>query len=313
MLYEKATMDQPQKTVLQQIVLWCRAVRPFSFTASSIPVLVGAVWAFHEKSPANWLLLPLIWLAALSIHAATNLVSEYFDYIKGDISYGSSRVIVEGLLSPRQFLVGGLVMFAVTAAFGLLFAALRGWPILAIGFVGMIGGYFYTATPVGYKYLGLGDVMVFILMGPLMVIGSYFVLTGTYNHNVLLVSLPIGCLVAAILSGNNLRDILHDKQAGIATLAGRIGHRWAKWEYSALDASSYLITIILVLLHILPPWSLLTLLSAPLAYNCIRQALTSRPDQPEKLALIDIKTAQLHLVFGVLLIAGILVPSLAAG
>jgi 1,4-dihydroxy-2-naphthoate octaprenyltransferase len=299
------TAAQVQNTIFQHAKLWFLAARPASLTASTVPVLVGAAWAFYEKTPADWRWLPLIWLAALSVHAATNLVSEYFDYIKGDITFGSSRVIVEGLLSPRQFLIGGLVLFAVTAAIGLVFAAFRGWPILVIGTVGILGGYFYTATPVGYKYFGLGDALVFILMGPLMVIGSYFVLTGTYHHNVLLVSLPIGCLVAAILSGNNLRDMLPDHQAGITTTAGLLGHRWAKIEYCALDISAYLITVILIATGVLPTWSLITVLSVPLAYLCVRRAFGSTPNRPEQLADIDIQTAKLHLVFGILLIVSL--------
>jgi 1,4-dihydroxy-2-naphthoate octaprenyltransferase len=293
--------------IAKQIKLRFLAARPESLTASTVPVLVAAAWAFYEKTPASWLLLPLIWLAALSVHAATNLVSEYFDYVKGNITLGSSRVIVEGLLSPRQVLISGLVMFAVTAAIGLVFIALRGWPILAIGVFGMLGGYFYTATPVGYKYFGLGDILVFILMGPLMVVGSYFVLTGTYNHNVLFVSLPVGCLVAAILSGNNLRDMLPDSQAGITTTAGLLGHQWAKVEYCALDISAYLITAVLVAIYVLPAWSLITILSIPLAYQCVRRAFGSTPNKPEQLAGIDMRTAQLHLAFGVLLIISLLI------
>ncbi|MBM4102581.1 MAG: 1,4-dihydroxy-2-naphthoate octaprenyltransferase [Planctomycetes bacterium] len=300
------TAAQSQNTIFQQPKLWFQAIRPPSLTAATIPVLAGAAWAFHEKTPADWQWLPLIWLAAVSIQAATNLVSEYYDYLKGNITHGSTRVIVEGLLSPRQFLIGGLVLFAFAAAIGLAFIALRGWPIMVIGLVGILGGYFYTATPVGYKYIGLGDILVFVLMGPLMVIGSYFVLTGTYNHNVLLVSLPIGCLVAAILSGNNLRDMLPDSQAGITTTAGLLGHRWAKIEYCALDISAYLITAALVAARILPAWSLITVLSVPLAYQCVRRALGSAPNKPQQLADIDIRTAKLHLAFGILLIISLL-------
>jgi 1,4-dihydroxy-2-naphthoate octaprenyltransferase len=289
-----------------QIKLWFLAARPATFTASSVPVLLGAAWAFYEKTSADWLLLPLIWLAATSVHAATNLVSEYFDYRKGNITFGSGRPFDDGLLSPRWVFIGGLVMFAVTAAIGLVFVALRGWPILAIGLIGMLGGYFYTAAPVGYKYVGLGDAMVFVLMGPLMVIGSYFVLTGTYNHHVLLVSLPVGCLVTAILSGNNLRDILPDRQAGFATAAGLLGHKWARVEYAGLVISAYLITAVLVVTRIMPAWSLMTFLSVPLAYNVIQRAFASQPDKPEQLADIDMRTAQLHLVFGLLLILSLL-------
>jgi 1,4-dihydroxy-2-naphthoate octaprenyltransferase len=297
---------QSQNTFFQQVKFWFNAIRPPSLTAATIPVLAGAAWAFHEKTPANWRWLPLIWLAAVMIQAATNLVSDYFDYLKGNITFGSSRILTEGLLSPRQFLIGGLVLFALAATIGLAFIALRGWPILVIGTVGILGGFFYTATPVGYKYVGMGDIFVFILMGPLMVIGSYFVLTGHYNHNVLWISLPIGCLVAAILSGNNLRDLLPDSKAGFKSTAGLLGHRWAKIEYSALDISAYLITAFLVIVHILPAWSLITILSFPLAYQCVRRAFTSEPNNPEQLADIDIQTAKLHLTFGILLIISML-------
>jgi 1,4-dihydroxy-2-naphthoate octaprenyltransferase len=201
--------------------------------------------------------------------------------------------------------MGGFVLFAITAVIGLFFIYLRGWPIFALGAVGMLGGFFYTAAPVGYKYYGLGDAMVFLLMGPLMVIGSYFVLTGTYHHSVLLVSLPIGCLVAAILSGNNLRDILHDSQAGIRTTAGVLGHRFARIEYSILDISAFVTVGVLIALKMLPGLSLVTILTLPLAIKLLRQALRSDPQKPEEIATLDVQTAQLHLAFGVLLAASL--------
>lgn len=299
-----------QHGMIRTAAIWLQAIRVFSLTASIIPVLLGAAWAAYEGTSADWRLMPLIVIASLSIHAATNLVSEYFDYIKNvdkDYTFGGSRVIVEGKLSARQTLLGGLVLFALTAAIGLIFIYLRGWPILMLGVIGMMGGIFYTATPVGYKYFGLGDLMVFILMGPLMVIGSYFVLTGTYNHNVLWVSLPVGCLVAAILSGNNLRDILHDTQAGITTTAGLLGHHFARIEYTTLDIAAYLIVIVLCLLGTLPLFSLIVFCTLPLAYMPICSALKSQPDNPAPIAALDVQTAKLHLAFGVLLIASLVI------
>ncbi len=298
-----------QHGMIRTAAIWLQAIRVFSLTASMIPVLLGAAWAAYEGTSADWRLMPLIVIASLSIHAATNLVSEYFDYIKNvdkDYTFGGSRVIVEGKLSARQTLLGGLFLFALTAAIGLIFIYLRGWPILMLGVIGMMGGIFYTATPVGYKYFGLGDLMVFILMGPLMVIGSYFVLTGTYNHNVLLVSLPVGCLVAAILSGNNLRDILHDTQAGITTTAGLLGHRFARLEYSILDMTAYLIVALLCILGTLPLFSLIVFCTLPLAYMPIRCALQSQPDNPAPIAALDVQTAKLHLAFGILLIISLI-------
>lgn len=273
------------------------------------PVLLGAALVPYLQKPGRWRLLPLIAAASLFIHAATNMVNEYFDYRKGvdtPDSFGGSRVLVEGLLAPKQVLAAGLGLYALTVCIGFVFIVLRGWPILLLGLVGLAGGFFYSALPVGYKYRGLGDPFVFVLMGPLMVIGSFFVLTGAYQTNVLLISLPVGCLVAAILSANNLRDILHDTQAGIRTTASVLTHRWARAEYAGLVISAYLITLALVGLRILPFWSLLTMPTLPLAVRAVHAAWCSRVSQPEQIAALDVQTAHLHLLFGMQLILSVL-------
>ena len=291
---------------------WVQAARPFSWTASMVPVFLGAALVLRAGGAARWGLFPLVVLASLLIHAATNLVSEYFDYRKGvdrAETFGSSRVLVDGLLTPRQVLLGGLAAFALTAAIGLVFIAIYGWPILLLGAIGMAGGFLYTATPLAFKYLGLGDVGVFLLMGPLMVVGSFFVLTGRWSTEAILISLPIGCLVAAILSANNLRDIAHDAVAFVKTTAGVLGHRWARLEYSALVASAYVLILILMALHFLPWWSLLTFLTIKPAIHIIRMALRSRPEAPDEIATLDIQTAQVHLTFGVLLIVSVAMES----
>ena len=287
---------------------WIQLFRPFSYTASIIPVLLGAALARNEQQPVRWGLLALIIPAAVLIHAGTNLVNEYFDYKKGvdrPESRGSGHPLVDRLVSPKPVLVVGMVCFMLSACIGLVFVTLYGWPILLLGVIGVLGGFFYTATPMAYKYLGLGDLFVFILMGPLMVIGSFYVLTGTCNHRVLLISLPVGCLVAAILSGNNLRDIVHDTAAGIKTTAMVLGFRLARYEYTALVAGAYAAVLVLVALKLLPLWSLLTLLTIPLAIKNIKFALKSHPDRPEEIAAIDVQTAQVHMLFGLLLIISV--------
>lgn len=292
--------------------LWVQVFRLFSYTATVVPVGLGASLAIGESS-VRWWLLPLILLAAILIQAGTNLVSEYFDFKKGvdrPETYGSSRVLVDGLLDPILVLIVGLACFAISAMIGMVFVLIHGWPILLLGIIGILGGLFYTGAPVGYKYVGLGDVLVFCLMGPLMVIGSFYVLTGSYDHSVLLISLPVGFLVAGILSGNNLRDITHDTQAHIKTTATILGHRLARWEYSALTIVAYVSTLVMIGFGILPLWSLLTLLTVPLAIKNIKTALASKQDNPKAIAMLDVQTAQLHLPFGILLIVSVIVGGL---
>ncbi|MBN1125990.1 MAG: prenyltransferase, partial [Sedimentisphaerales bacterium] len=234
------------------LAVWLQAVRAFSFPASIVPVAVGAVMAAHFEGPVAWWLLPLIALASVAMHAATNLVSEYFDYVKGvdqADTYGSSRVLVERLLPPRHVFVGGLVLFVVSCGIGLVFIAVRGVPILILGLVGALAGFFYSARPVGYKYFALGDALVFLLMGPLMVIGSFFVLTGSYSNDVLIASLPVGCLVAAILHANNMRDIGFDRRVHVRTVANLLGYNLSRVEYYALVGGAYLAVVVMILIR----------------------------------------------------------------
>jgi 1,4-dihydroxy-2-naphthoate polyprenyltransferase len=296
-----------------RLAIWVRAIRAFSFTASLTPVLVAAMLALSYDGPVWWGLLPMIAAASVLFHTGTNLVSDAADFDRGvdrEGTHGGSGVLVEGQLASPQVFRAGLLAFAVGSALGLTMAWLRGWPVLAIGGVGLVGGFLYGGRGFGYKYHALGDLMVFLLMGPLSVIGAFFVLTGDFHRDVFYFSLPVGCLVAAVLHSNNLRDIADDSAAGIRTMANVMGARWAKVEYLALVGGAYLITICLVLSGRAGPWCLLILLSLPPAIANARTVARADMDHTDEFADIDVRTAKLHLLFGVLLSVGLLLSAL---
>ncbi|NQT50979.1 1,4-dihydroxy-2-naphthoate octaprenyltransferase [bacterium] len=283
--------------------IWLQASRPFSFTGSALPVLLGAALAGWHGVPARWELLPLAFLGCVLLQAGANLVSDYYDY-RRDVdrpgTLGSSGVILGGLLSPRAVLAGGLVCFGVGVAMGLVCVVVRGVPLLVIALCGLLGGTFYTAPPIGLKYRSLGDVVIFVLFGPLIVVGSYLTLTGGYTHGVLLASLPTGLLIDAVLHANNLRDIPHDGAVGVRTLAGILGHRGAQRMYYALVVGAYVGVAAMVAGRVLPAWTLLVFVSAPIAIRNLRVVHASQPGHPESIATADVQTAQLHLLFNVL-------------
>jgi len=292
--------------------IWVQAVRAFSFTASMTPILVGAMFALEYPGEVNWWLFPLVVICSLLFHAGTNLVSDYYDFQRGvdrKDTFGSSGVLVNGILEPRQVLRAGLLMFSLGFLLGLILVAFRGMPIFWLGVIGLLGGFFYTGKPIGYKYIALGDFLVFTLMGPLMVIGSYYVLTGDYSTSVLYVSLPIGFLVAAILHANNLRDIAHDAHANVRTLANLFGLRIAKIEYYLLIGGAYLSVVIMVFASVVKPWTLVVLLSLPPALKNVRAISHAREDAVGEIAMIDVQTAQHHFLFGLLLSIGLLLSA----
>ncbi|NPV05763.1 MAG: 1,4-dihydroxy-2-naphthoate octaprenyltransferase [Syntrophaceae bacterium] len=293
---DTSTIDQ-KRTLL---AVWFQAARPFSLTASVLPVVIGAVLAASAEGPVDWPLFPLIVACSLLFHVGTNMVSDYFDYRRGvdrDETLGGSRVLFEGQITPKQLLTAGILLFAVGFSLGLLLVAVRGWPIFVLGVIGLLGGWFYTGGPVGYKYVALGDILVFILMGPLMVIGSYFALTGGFSLTVFYASLPVGCLVAAILHANNLRDIPYDAEANIRTMAMVLGVPAAKAVYAGLVAGAYLVVAVMVLAGLVTPLALVVSLTLPLAVRNVRAVAASVPGRPDSIATGDVMSAQLHLAF----------------
>jgi 1,4-dihydroxy-2-naphthoate polyprenyltransferase len=283
---------------------WLQAVRVFSFPATLIPLFVGAALSAEQPGPVAWHLFPAALLSALLLHAATNVIGEYFDFKKGvdrSDTLGSSRVLVDRLLTPEEALHEGYLLFAAAFFTGLVLVASRGFPMLIFGVAGILGGYFYSAPPIGYKYRGMGDPGVFLLMGPLMVTGTYMALTGNCNLKVIMASLPVGCLVTAILCANNLRDLKSDRAAGSVTLEGSLGFARAKWIYIILTGSAYASVTWMALAGWLPALSLLIFLSLPAFIANLSTLVSAGAGDPEKIAVLDIQTAKLHLLFGVIL------------
>jgi 1,4-dihydroxy-2-naphthoate octaprenyltransferase len=286
---------------------WWMAVRPFSFTASVTPVVLGSVLAGYDGA-WNWWLFAVTLIGSVAIHAGTNLINDYYDLKKGadtQESLGPNRALKEGMLTPNQVFWGGVFCFALGSALGLYLVATRGLFILYLGIFSVLAGWFYTAGPAAFAYTGLGEIVVFIFMGPVMVLGSYFVLTQTISPDVIWMAAPVGLLVAAILHANNMRDLEADRAKNKRTLANILGREASRWEYYILVGGSYLLLVLLVLLRVAPPYVLLALLTLPSAIDLIRTAAIH--DAPVRLNKVLRGTATLHERFGWLMILGVVV------
>jgi len=216
---------------------------------------------------------------------------------------GSAPDALQDLPRPDAVFIGGIVSFVIGIALGIVLVYFCGWPILWLGLIGVLGSYFYTAAPLSLAYRGLGDFMVFALMGPGYVLGAYYVQTAHWSWDPFVVSLPIAFLVTAILHANNLRDIDDDRRHGKRTLATIIGRRPANWEYYLLIGAAYASLIVMVATRVAPWPVLISLLTLPAALQAVR--FTARTHEPRKLNYVLFRTAQLHMRFGALLAAGL--------
>jgi len=281
---------------------WWLASRPWSFTMTAISVSVGSALAAIE-GPVSLPLYLLALVSAVLLHAATNLINDYYDVINGVDTVASATAqyrphpVVEGLLPAAQVRRVAHALFVLAALIGIYLALLTGPMIVWIGLVGLLAGLTYTAPPLKYKYVALGEVSVFLMWGPLMVEGAYYVQRQALSAKAFWVSLPFGVLVALVLLANNIRDIDLDRSHRIRTLAILLGHTKGLTAYLALVVLAYL--GILVLAGTLTPWVLIIFLTVPMACKLLRQMALAVP------ADADARTAKLDTAFGVLLVVSL--------
>ena len=297
--------------VARRVGAWVEIARPFSFTASTVPVAAGGALAALDGR-LDWPLFVAALIAAVLLHVGTNVTNEIYDVRKGIDSITSPRAshaLLKGRLSEHEAFALAAAAFAGSAGIGLWLVAARGWPVALLGVLGLVGGLGYTAPPLEYKFHALGPPLVFLLMGPLMVVGSYYVSSGTFTWAALVASLPVGLLVTAILHGNEWRDVSEDARAGISTVSIRAGRHFAHELYLALVIGAYLVLALAVAVGALPPLSLLAMLSLPLLVRAVRASELGATGQQRAIAMLDLETAQLHAAFGFLLVVGLAIAA----
>jgi 1,4-dihydroxy-2-naphthoate octaprenyltransferase len=287
--------------------LWLRATRPLYLPTSLLPALAGALVAIGHD--ADWWLLPVALFALLLLHAATNVCNEVEDAAHGVDSpdkMDNSGVFCRGLLSIREGrrLYAGL--FAAAFVIGVGISLIQGVTLLVIGLLGILGGWLYTGGPRPYKYDGLGDPLIILLMGPLLTQGAYTAVTGDGFHApAFWLGLGPGLLIAAVLAGNNAADIEGDRAAGVRTLAVRVGFRRARLLYLINLVGAFLVPPALLAASLFEAWILLPLLLVPALIARLRQVRGAGAADNAGLVTLAPQTAQMHLLFSLLLSAGI--------
>lgn len=288
---------------MKKILIWMQAVRVPTLSASIIPVALGGFLSIHSLHH-NLLNIVLAAVAMTFFQIASNLINDVDDFknkVDTKESLGSSRVIVDNMLTEVQVLKAAKVIFITGTAIGIYLTAESGLAIFVLGALGAASAYFYTRKPFQFKYRGYGVPLIFLMFGPLPVLGSYFLSTGVFDLKPLLLSIPIGLLTTAILHANDLRDIEHDSSAGIKSFAILLGSRKAMLFYIILLTASYASVILSIVLGVLTYWSALVLLTVPLAVILVRTL-----NIPSRAKLLDHKTASLQMVFGMLLLVSII-------
>lgn len=287
--------------------IWLLAARPPTLPAAVAPVLVGTAVATIE-GPFDAGLFFQVLAAAILIQIGVNFANDLSDFRRGADTperLGPPRAVAMGWLSEREMLAGAAVVFGGAIAIGVSLTIAAGWPILAAGATSCVAAVAYTGGPWPYGYHGLGDLICFAFFGVVAVMGSGYVQSGELTWELAAASVPVGCLVTAILVANNLRDIETDRVAGKRTLAVMLGERGTRGEYLLLVGASFAAILVFAATGVLPAWTALALAAAPLAVPLCRVVAGGAAGA----ALITVlkRTAMLHLIVGALLALGALI------
>ncbi len=285
---------------------WFNAFRPWTLHGAIVAVAIGGAVAYKDGLFVWWLF-SLALIGGCLLQSAANLLNTYGDFITGtDTVDNSLRTpeLVTGALRPNDVLLAGIGCLLVTALIGAVFIWEVGWGIVPFGVAGILGAALYTVG-ISYKYHGLGLLSVFLLMGFLMPLGTYYVLSGTVSGEVLLLALPNAFLVTAVLSGNETRDYHDDRRTGALTLSSRMSYANSMRLYLFLNTAPFPLLIALMIFGALPWTASFALLTVMELKELHRNSHLAPQDSRSNQLLVPL-SFRLNWHFGALLILGYL-------
>ncbi len=278
---------------------WLIAVRPWSFPASTMPVIVTIAYLFFKGAEINWLLGLWSLVGIVLFHMTGNTWSDYFDYrrkVDSDDTFGA-KTLTTGMFQPAEIKRLAVILLVVSIICGLGIFAMTGLTILWIGLAAAALTLLYPFL----KFNALGDLDILILFGFLPTIGTSYVVTGTIDWNVLWIALPVGFITDGILHANNTRDVQTDGRAGITTMAMGFGRKLSIIYYEILVLFPFVWIGVCSMAGLMPLSTIAVFITLPIAIACARTMENFKDGDIRVIADLDVRTANLQLMFSVLL------------
>lgn len=297
--------------------MYFAATRPPFILASVIPIFLGLGYCVYEGQAINWLNAVLTLLAGVLLHAAINVLNDYYDALNGtdDLNQervfpftGGSRFIQNEVLTRRQTLLYGIGLVLAVIVMGIYLISQTGIALLWLGLFGALLGWGYSAPPLNLNSRGLGELSVLAGFG-LLPLGAYLVQTGELSLLLVLVSLPVGLLTANLLYINQFPDRKADIQAQKLHWVARLSPDVARWGYVLIALLAWLTLAVLVLVGILPLLALVSVLPALLSIKAAR-ILLRNAEMPQNLVPAIQMTILAMLGHGALLTLALVLDSL---
>ena len=267
---------------LDVISRWLISTRAAVLIMTFISATIGGLLAARDGM-FNWLYWLLVVIGLVFAHALNNLLNDLTDYDRGvdkdnyfRTQYGP-QAIQQGLMTRRQVLTYAAVTGLIALAAGGYLVWMRGWLALVLLALGAFFVFFYTWP---LKYIGLGELAVIIVWGPLMIGGSYFIITGQWDWRVVLAGLPYALGTTTVIYGKHIDKLDADKAKGIHTLPVIIGDKAARASIQVMIVLMYLLVIGLVISGYFSPFMLIVLGALTLLPRTWKMLSQPRPSEP---------------------------------
>lgn len=250
-----------------------KASRPATLAVAILSTTLGIIIAYrHGYISENyiwnsWNIL-LVTLASLLLQSAINMMNNYFEEDVSEELQNLRQYYFLGYKRSADEILTfktGILFFIITALIGFYLSYYSGVQLFIIELLGIFAAYAYAGEPFNYKRYGLGSIMSFIMMGPLLSYASFYVFSKNFSLEPIIYSFTAGLFIPAILLANEIRDYEEDKRKGVGTLTVRIGYKNGVALYYGLIIFAYINTIILVVCGYMPILSLLVLSTIVLA------------------------------------------------
>lgn len=296
-----------------KILLWLKELRAQFLTAGVLPVIIGTAVAYAQTGRFSLTLCILAVCAIASIQAGANIANDYFDHIsrndwlnENETPFsGGSRMIQNKLLSPKKILIGSWIFLGIGACLGIVILAItKSLLVLALGVIGIFGGYFYTAPPFKLGYRTAGEITIAFLFGILPVYGAYYIQTGTIDFVPFLPALFAAVLIFLVIFANEFPDFEADKTVSKKTLVVTLGINKAASFYRAALISVIVLSFLLTR-RAIPDGFIFYLPTFFLCIKCFKTCQSEKLSQKGYIAL-NRATIMLHAVGCILLVAAIL-------
>jgi 1,4-dihydroxy-2-naphthoate octaprenyltransferase len=279
--------NMPEGVEMDWLSKWLVVTRAAVFSMTATSGLIGGLLAIGTLGVSvNYWYLALSVIGLVIAHASNNMINDYFD-LEGGVDTDeyvralyAPHPILSGWLSKAQLRNAILLMNALDFAILVFLVWVRGPWVAAFALGGLFISIFYVAPPIKLKHRGLGEPGVFVVWGPLMIAGTYFVATGVLPGWVWIASLPYAILVTTVLFGKHIDKISADTAKGIHTLPVILGEARARLVAQALMIAFYPIVIGSALIGWIGPFVMLVVLGTPLLVTVLRQFSSPRPESP---------------------------------